>query len=304
MRSRRSVRSQWSFGRWRTYARAKDEFDLALHRGEILFAGDTIHTGDAAPTELLLCPAGRVVSLPPQATADVSRNQIRASPARSVSTRAVAPCEFPEFDPVPRAAEYHLGASLFTSSNPPPESGSIPAPRDETEVADLLSRLVTAEESKQDAASLALATALASYWPEATAWKARIFQHGEAVAASKEPARVGRGAYAVVIGISQYKSRQASQLDYAHLDAQMIYNYLINPRGAAIPADHIRLLLNSQATVSAIRDAFANVEAGWGRKRGGVYRLPWNGSRAGSIHCRQRHESTRRHRHGDPDERN
>ena len=233
---------------------------MALHRGEILFAGDRVHTGDAAATDLLLCPAGRIVSLPAQTAADVSRNQIKPRGRARVSTRSVAPCEFPSFDPLPRAAEYHLGASLFASQNAPQQSGSIPAPRSEAEAADLLSRLAAAENNKQDAQSLALSTALAAYWPEATEWKARIFQHGEAVAASKEPAHRGRRTYAVVIGISQYKSPQASQLAYAHRDAQMIYEYLTNPRGAAIPADHIRLLLNGQATVSAIRDAFANVK--------------------------------------------
>lgn len=241
-----------------TYARAKDEFDLALHPGEILFAGDRIHSGDR--TDLLLCPAGRIVSLPAQSIADIAKAQIKPRGRVRVSSRSAPACEFPEFDRIPRAGNYHLGSSLFGQSATQAQSSALPVPSGEADVADLLSKLTVAERDKQESDALAISTTLASYWPEATEWKARIFQHGEAVAASKEPARRGRGAYAVVIGISQYKSPQASQLDYAHRDAQMIYDYLTNPRGAAIPADHIRLLLNGQATVSAIRDAFANVK--------------------------------------------
>ena len=242
------------------HVRAKDEFDLALHPGEVLFAGDRINTGDSGTTTLLLCPAGQVIALPARAIADVGKSQIKARGRVRTSTRSVAACEFPEFNPVPRAAEYHLGASLFNQSGAQPENGGFPPPAAEADVAALLSRLATAEKNRLDPEALAISNALASYWPNAAGWKARIFQHGEAVAASQPSPRRGRGTYAIVIGISQYKSPQASQLDYAHRDAQMIYDYLTNPRGGAIPPDHIRLLINGQATVSAIRDAFANVK--------------------------------------------
>jgi tetratricopeptide (TPR) repeat protein len=253
-----------------TYRRAKDEFDLALHPGEVLFPGDQINTGDAAETALLMCPAGRVVSIPAHSAAGVGTNQIRPRGRVRVSSKPIPPCEFPPFDPLPRAAEYHLGASLFsapalnspaqaqTASAAPPQPGP---PQNEAQLADLLSKLASAEKNKREREALAISTTLASYWPEGTEWKARIFRHGEAVAAASEPGpRTGHGTYAIVIGISQYKSPQASQLDYAHRDAQMIDAYLTNPRGGAIPADHIRLLVNEQATVSAIRDAFANVK--------------------------------------------
>ncbi len=249
-----------------TYVRAKDQFDLALHPGEVLFPGDRINTGDAGTTTLLLCPAGRLISLPARAIADIGKSQVKARGRVRVLTRSVPTCEFPNFNPMPRAAEYHLGASLFNESGfnqAGAQAGAtaVPPPGREADVAELLTRLATAERNKQDPESLAISSALASYWPDAVGWKARIFQHGEAVAASREPtARRGRGTYAIVVGISQYQSPQASQLDYAHRDAQMIYDYLTNPRGGAIPADHIRLLMNAEATVSAIRDAFANVK--------------------------------------------
>lgn len=246
-----------------TYIRAKDEFDLALHPGEVLFAGDRINTGDAAITTLLLCPPGEAIDLPNGVIAEVGRNQIKALGRPRISTRSIPSCEFPDFNRVPRAAEYHLGASLFDQSGSQVENPAVSRPGSEADVAELLKRLAIAERNKQEPEALAVSNALASYWPNAAPWKARIFQHGEAVAASKRPPveRRGKGTYAIVIGISKYKSSQASQLDYPHRDAQMIYQYLTNSKGAAIPQNHINLLIDDAATVSAIRDAFAGVKS-------------------------------------------
>jgi tetratricopeptide (TPR) repeat protein len=244
-----------------TFVRAKDEFDLALHPGEILFAGDRVNSGDPANTTLLLCPSGQEIDLPKGAIAEIGKNQVRVRGRLRVSTRSLPPCEFPDFSRTLRAAEYHLGASLFDQSGSQASNQAISRPGSDADVADLLNRLAIAERNKQESEALTVSNALASYWPDAEQWKARIFQHGEAVAASKQPTpRRGRGAYAIVIGISEYQSPQASRLDYAHLDAQIIYDYLTNPKGAAIPKDHIRLLINAGASVSAIRDAFANVK--------------------------------------------
>jgi tetratricopeptide (TPR) repeat protein len=243
-----------------TYVRANDEFDLALHPGEVLFAGDRINTGDADSTTLLLCPAGQVIGFPAHTIAAIGKDRIKAQGRVRVSTHSVSPCQFPTFDPVPRAAEYHLGASLFNQPATQAGNPSVPAPSGERDVAELLTRLAAAERNQQEPESLAISNALAAYWPDAVGWKARIFQHGEAIAASREPTQRGRGTYAIVIGISKYQSPQATQLDYADRDAQMISDYLSNPRGAAIPADRIQLLINEKATVSAIRDAFAKVK--------------------------------------------
>ncbi|MCB0628140.1 MAG: tetratricopeptide repeat protein [Lewinella sp.] len=51
---------------------------------------------------------------------------------------------------------------------------------------------------------------------------------------------------AVIIGISDYQN--ISDLDYAHRDAEAFAEYLQSPSGGNIPADHIRLLLNEEAT--------------------------------------------------------
>ncbi|HEU4388803.1 MAG TPA: caspase family protein, partial [Blastocatellia bacterium] len=65
----------------------------------------------------------------------------------------------------------------------------------------------------------------------------------------------GRGRlWAVVIGISQYKYvPRESQLRFAHRDAQDFARLLQSPNGGAFPSNQIRLLLNQDATISAIR---------------------------------------------------
>jgi tetratricopeptide (TPR) repeat protein len=243
-----------------TYIRVRDESGLPLHPGEVLFAGDRITAGDSATT-LLLCPAGQVVTLPAGATADVGKSQVKARGRARLSTRSLSSCEFPDVNPMPRAAESHLGASLFDQSGSRGGNPAVPPPVSEAAIADLLTRLAIAERNKREPEALAVSNTLASYWPDATTWQARIFRHDEAVAASRQSAPPrGRGTYAIVIGISQFRSPQASQLRYAHSDAEMIYKYLIDPKGASIPKNHILLLTNAEATVSAIRDAFANVK--------------------------------------------
>ena len=62
--------------------------------------------------------------------------------------------------------------------------------------------------------------------------------------------------YAVVIGISQYApGNNIPALKYAHRDAQEFAKYLQSRSGGSVPAEHIRLLLNEEATVAAVLQA-------------------------------------------------
>jgi uncharacterized caspase-like protein/tetratricopeptide (TPR) repeat protein len=65
--------------------------------------------------------------------------------------------------------------------------------------------------------------------------------------------------WAVVIGVSSYKFvPPAAQLKFAHRDAEDFAQFLRSPQGGAIPASHVRLLTEQQATAGGIRAAFAN----------------------------------------------
>ncbi len=71
--------------------------------------------------------------------------------------------------------------------------------------------------------------------------------------------------WAVVIGISDYMDPEIPDLAYADDDAQAVYDFLTSPEAGTLPAeegatggvpeDHIRLLLNENATARNIRSA-------------------------------------------------
>lgn len=62
--------------------------------------------------------------------------------------------------------------------------------------------------------------------------------------------------WAVVVGISSYKNvPPEGQLRFAHRDAEDFSTFLRSPGGGGFPSNHIKLLLNQDATVSAIRTA-------------------------------------------------
>jgi tetratricopeptide (TPR) repeat protein/uncharacterized caspase-like protein len=62
--------------------------------------------------------------------------------------------------------------------------------------------------------------------------------------------------WAVVVGVSQYKNLPAGkQLQFAHRDAQAFADFLRSPQGGGFPSTHIKVLVNQDATLSAIRTA-------------------------------------------------
>ena len=62
--------------------------------------------------------------------------------------------------------------------------------------------------------------------------------------------------WAVIIGISNYKNvPPEGQLRFAHRDAEELAAFLRSPRGGGFPSNHIKLLLNQEATLSAMRTA-------------------------------------------------
>jgi TPR repeat protein len=63
------------------------------------------------------------------------------------------------------------------------------------------------------------------------------------------------GRWALVVGISHYGPAASSaikSLKYARNDAQDFYHFLLTPQGGAFPKEHVRLLLDEDATSSAL----------------------------------------------------
>jgi len=63
--------------------------------------------------------------------------------------------------------------------------------------------------------------------------------------------------WAVLIGVSKYRHHEngLGDLEYAARDAQAFREFLLTPQGGAFPPDHVRLLLDEQATNEGIRTA-------------------------------------------------
>jgi len=61
--------------------------------------------------------------------------------------------------------------------------------------------------------------------------------------------------WAVVVGVSEYLNPGIPPLQYADDDAEAFANFLRSPQGGGYDNDHMRLLLNENATFSNIRDA-------------------------------------------------
>lgn len=70
----------------------------------------------------------------------------------------------------------------------------------------------------------------------------------------------GRGRlWAVVVGVSSYKNLQPNeQLRFAHRDAEQLAEFLRSPAGGGFPASQIKVLLNQDATIAAIRTALGS----------------------------------------------
>lgn len=69
------------------------------------------------------------------------------------------------------------------------------------------------------------------------------------ITASKLPTKTGQ-TYAVVIGISDYQDPGIPDLRFADKDAEAFANYLRSKAGGELDDDHLKMLINKEATVA------------------------------------------------------
>ena len=58
--------------------------------------------------------------------------------------------------------------------------------------------------------------------------------------------------YAVVVGISNYQSDNIPDLRFADKDAQAFANFLRSPAGGGLDEDHLKVLINEEATAGKV----------------------------------------------------
>ncbi|MCX6092264.1 MAG: caspase family protein [Candidatus Bipolaricaulota bacterium] len=62
--------------------------------------------------------------------------------------------------------------------------------------------------------------------------------------------------WGLVIGIGSYEDHGISDLAYTEADAQAFYDFLTSTQGGGLQRDHVRFLLNEQATTASVKAAF------------------------------------------------
>jgi hypothetical protein len=78
------------------------------------------------------------------------------------------------------------------------------------------------------------------------------------VSTGKRDRSSGPQKWAVVVGVSEYSSPNIPGLKYADKDAQALAEFLRRPEGGGYDNNHLRVLLNSDATLPNIKDALIN----------------------------------------------
>ncbi|MBM4033917.1 MAG: hypothetical protein FJ291_19365 [Planctomycetes bacterium] len=61
--------------------------------------------------------------------------------------------------------------------------------------------------------------------------------------------------WAIVIGVSAYRDPRVPPLRYAASDARAFYDWLVDPKGGRYAPDHVKLLLDKEATGAQLREA-------------------------------------------------
>ena len=97
-------------------------------------------------------------------------------------------------------------------------------------------------------------------WPDAGWARSRLFSleaRGVVLPRTSPPEEKesGKNVFALLIGISSFRSDQIPSLQFADADAVEVRNLLLSPRGGGLPPENIKLLTNGQATAGAIRSA-------------------------------------------------
>jgi uncharacterized caspase-like protein len=79
-----------------------------------------------------------------------------------------------------------------------------------------------------------------------------------ATTGAKRDKNSGPQKWAVVVGVSEYQNAGIPGLKYADRDAESFANFLRTPEGGGYDSDHLRVLLNKDATSPNIKDALIN----------------------------------------------
>ena len=255
--------------------------------GGVLFPGDRLRAGDGGAT-FLFCPEKAEYTLAAGTEVAFSAEKVRTVSGEASTRGEAALCSLP---PLPRgvtAARFHNGGSLsrdLLEQEPPATEfaarvAGLPADSRAALAGELAAIDAALERNPESLPARVARAALfdryglsidarAEYrailakWPDAVWAGSRLFVHDEAAAEdSLRKASAGRSAgeggtsYALLVGVSDYQNPRINPLRFAHEDALLFRKHLLSERGGALAEENVHLLINEQATTSAVRLAF------------------------------------------------
>jgi tetratricopeptide (TPR) repeat protein len=255
---------------------------VALHPGEILFAGDVIGTGQSQSADVVFCPAKTGFRLNASTSVVFSDHEYRAHGV--IANQSPQPvCTLPLLRPDNNGGDDY-GLSLFASG----EAGRQPVgtferrmdaldPAARDQLRQQLAPIDAAlNANRADAmAHIARASALERFGLYYDAGRelrqaAQLLGNPPWIAPLRNtadtrgvvvPAPAATGStYALVVGISEFENLPAAaQLQYAHEDARSFAEYLESERGGHLRPDRdLKLLVNHDASLPAVENGLAN----------------------------------------------
>lgn len=257
--------------------RAKSETPLTARTGDILFAGDSLHT-ESAPATFLFCPAKSSESLASNAEVTFEAAKLKIKSGKITESKPIASCFLPQLVRVSIASQQHYGVSMTRGLAKPDAkplernqlSADVLAELDPVEhdisadplnPANWIAEATVFEKHKLEANALADYRKVAAQWKDSVWVRGRIFELEESLAAEAALAAAAIApdakTFALLIGISKYqKLPQELWLQFAHADAATFAQHLQSGRGGGVPRENLMLLANEQATTAAVRNAF------------------------------------------------
>ena len=244
--------------------RAGTQLPLQARAGDILFTGDVLATQNSAT--VLFCPEKAILSLQAKTEVVVEAKQLKVRAGALAPPKPVSSCFLPTVERTAVASQQHYGASLVRNlvtqqpalrlpTLPEAERNAILAelPPESDDPAVRVARAAIFEKYKLNPDAVQEYKKLAQLWPDAAWIQSRLFDlENERPADTKAEGKT----YALLIGVSKYRSDQVPPLQFAHQDALVLEKFLKSPRGGSLPDSNVVVLTNETATTAAIRNAF------------------------------------------------
>lgn len=263
--------------------KAERELPISAKPGDVLFSGDLLRAAGGF-ARVLHCPSRVASELDPDAVLVAEPRQWNLRAGRLLNAVTVPACLLPDLDPVPSPSLLDAATDVIRSAGPgqllAASLSALPAERRIALEADLrlldaalasrpddlAARIAKAEVLHRHGLSREAAReyrAIEADWPDASWTRERILAFERAARTQSpdpSPTRPGR-TYALLVGISRFQKETIRPLDFPYEDAKLLRDYLRSPRGGEVPAGHIAILSDAQATRAAIQDALQALKA-------------------------------------------